>query len=265
MGSDGDEYITRYYHPLVYSGDNTNMNLYYIKHSDSSDYSTETLYSYFIPKLHTQNVSRSYIYNNNGDDDNIMSVNVSTGLIVYFSKSNDVRDWVISDLNNVTDPSPSSASIIENSDPISNICFPAGTPITCDQGIISIEKINPSENTIRGNKIETITKTVTQDKYLVCIEKNALAKNIPSQQTFISKNHTLLYNGNMVASKELLKLNNEGIYKVKYAGEILYNVLLESHDKMIVNNLICETLDPNNGIAKMHFFMKKNNFTDKQK
>jgi hypothetical protein len=70
----------------------------------------------------------------------------------------------------------------------------------------------------------------------------------------------------MVPAKELLKLNNEGIYRVKYNGEMLYNILLEDkHDKMIVNNLICETLDPINGIAKMHTYMKKYNFTLKEK
>jgi alpha-tubulin suppressor-like RCC1 family protein len=151
-------------------------------------------------------------------------------------------------------------------EPISNICFLAGTPIQCDQGLIPIEQINPNMYTIRGNKIETITKTVTLDKYLVCIEKDALAKNIPSQKTLISKNHTLLYNRKMVKAKELLNLNNQKIYKVNYNREILYNVLLKNkHDKMIVNNLICETLDPKNGIAKLYFYIKDSNYTVEQK
>ena len=29
---------------------------------------------------------------------------------------------------------------------------------------------------------------------------------------------------------------------------MLYNVLMEEHDKMVVNNLICETLHPENGM-----------------
>uniref|UniRef100_A0A6C0IRL5 Hedgehog/Intein (Hint) domain-containing protein n=1 Tax=viral metagenome TaxID=1070528 RepID=A0A6C0IRL5_9ZZZZ len=147
----------------------------------------------------------------------------------------------------------------------SNICFPAGTPIQTDQEIIAIEKIKSNKNTIRGNKIETITKTIIQDSYLVCIEKDALAKNIPNKKTVISKNHKLFYNKKMIKSQELLNLNNEGVYKIPYNGEALYNILLENHDKMIVNNLICETLDPKNGIAKMHLDMKNNNFTEEQK
>jgi hypothetical protein len=152
-----------------------------------------------------------------------------------------------------------------NLDPISNICFPAGTPINTDQGIIAIDKINPSINTIRGNKIETITKTVTEDKYLVCIEKDALSKNIPSEKTLITKNHELFYNGIMIKARELLNLKNDKIYKVKYNGETLYNILLEKHDKMIVNNLICETLNPENGIARMYNDLKSANYNELKK
>jgi hypothetical protein len=62
-----------------------------------------------------------------------------------------------------------------------------------------------------------------------------------------------------------LKLNNEGIYKVKYNGSPLYNILLQDkHDKMIVNNLICETLDPKNGISKMYYFLKNKNYSFEQ-
>ena len=46
--------------------------------------------------------------------------------------------------------------------------------------------------------------------------------------------------------------NYEGVVKVKYHGEVLYNVLMETHSQMSVNNLICETLHPNNIIAKLY-------------
>ena len=32
----------------------------------------------------------------------------------------------------------------------------------------------------------------------------------------------------------------------------MYNVLMESHEKMMINNLICETLDPSNIMAKIY-------------
>lgn len=142
--------------------------------------------------------------------------------------------------------------------PISNTCFPVGTPITCNQGNIPIEKINSDIHTIRNKKIVGITKTIIQEKYLVCFEKNALGNNIPSQKTIISKNHCIFYNRNMIQAKQFVGMNDK-VYKIKYRGEILYNVLLEEHDKMVVNNLICETLHPLNGIAKLHRYLQNLN------
>ena len=146
---------------------------------------------------------------------------------------------------------------------ISNICFIAGTPVTTDQGNIPIEKIDSAIHTIRNKKIVAITKTVTQDKYLVCFEKDALGKNIPSLRTTISKNHNLFYNGKMRMAKEFLK-DFDNVVKVKYTKEILYNVLLEEHDKMMVNNLICETLHPENGVAKVYMALQTLSSEDQQ-
>jgi hypothetical protein len=136
--------------------------------------------------------------------------------------------------------------------PIGDICFPAGTPITTNQGLIPIEKINPEIHTIRGKSIVAITKTIyASNKYLVCFEKDSLGNNIPSQKTIISKNHKIFYNGKMVKACELLGLNDK-ISKIEYNDELLYNVLMENHDKMIVNNLICETLDPTSIVAEFY-------------
>jgi hypothetical protein len=54
----------------------------------------------------------------------------------------------------------------------------------------------------------------------------------------------------MMRSEELVE-KCEGVYRIKYNGERLYNVLMESHDKMMINNLICETLHPSNIMAKL--------------
>ena len=134
---------------------------------------------------------------------------------------------------------------------VSPICFPAGTPVFTDQGITAIEKINVNNHTIRGNKIVAITKTVTIEDKIVCIEKDALGTNIPYQKTCMSRNHKLLYNKQMIKAKDLVgKIN--GIHYIKYSGEILYNVLMETHNKMIINNLIVETLDPKNSVARLY-------------
>ena len=43
-----------------------------------------------------------------------------------------------------------------------------------------------------------------------------------------------------------------GVKLAKYNGQILYNILLDTHETMSVNGLICETLNPNNAIAKLY-------------
>ena len=115
--------------------------------------------------------------------------------------------------------------------------------------------MNPEIHTIRGKKIVCITKTITQDKYLVCFEKDALQKNIPSQKTIISKNHGILYKGKLIQAKDFIDMF-ENVKRVKYTGQVLYNVLMEQPDKMMVNNLICETLHPINSIAKLYSKME---------
>jgi len=134
------------------------------------------------------------------------------------------------------------------------VCFLAGTPIQTNQGKIPIEKLNPKIHTIRGKTIQAITKTITPDDSLICFEPNSLGNQLPSQKTVISMNHKILYQGKMTKAKYFV--GNVGIYKIPYKQQTLYNVLLDSHDKMIVNNMICETLDPRNTIAQLYMSLK---------
>ena len=139
---------------------------------------------------------------------------------------------------------------------LSNICFPAKTPVQTDQGLIHIDQLNPEVHTIRNKKIVTVTKTVTQDKNLICFEKDALGSNVPSQKTLMTKNHEVFYKGKMTKAKDFVGLV-DNVYPKKYTGEVLYNVLMEEHDKMMINNLICETLHPKNRIAKLYEVLAK--------
>ena len=139
--------------------------------------------------------------------------------------------------------------------PPANICFPAGTPIKTDQGIIAIELISPGIHTIDSKPIINITRTITSDKYLVGFKKDALGENYPSDNTVMSRKHKVLYKGQMREAKYFLGKFQNKIVKVKYGGDILYNVLMEDYSNMNVNNLICATLNPNNIVAKL--YMKK--------
>ncbi len=138
-------------------------------------------------------------------------------------------------------------------------CFPAGTPIQTDQGVTAIEQLVPGEHTLRGKSILAITQTRPLQKHIVCFEKDSIGKNVPSQQTLCSKEHKVLYQGEMIKARDLADMC-KNVKKVSYNGDTLYNVLLEKHGKMLVNNMICETLHPENIAAK---FAKSKNTTKK--
>ena len=130
------------------------------------------------------------------------------------------------------------------------ICFPKGTPVSTNLGPIAIEKLNPDKHTIRGHNIVAITQSRPLQKHIVCFGKDSLSKNVPSQQTLCSMEHKVFYQGEMTKARKIVDLC-ENVTFVDYNGETLFNVLLKKHDKMMINNLICETLHPENIAAKI--------------
>jgi len=82
-------------------------------------------------------------------------------------------------------------------------------------------------------------------------KKNSLGINCPIKNTIMSKNHKILYKGEMMEAHKFLG-NVLNVKKIKYNGEILYNILMENYETILVNNLICETLCPTNVIAKLY-------------
>jgi len=146
--------------------------------------------------------------------------------------------------------------------PISNICFLANTPIHTNKGIVPIGNIEPNIHTIDNKKIIAITKTIAQDKYLICFKKNSLGNNYPFEDTIMSKNHKILYKGKMIEAYKFLD-NIPNVKKIKYNGEILYNILMKNYDTIKINNLICETLSPSNIIAKIYTSNISQDYKDK--
>jgi uncharacterized delta-60 repeat protein len=135
--------------------------------------------------------------------------------------------------------------------PIVPICFPAGTPVTTDQGEISIELIDPDIHTIFNKKIIAITETIMLDSNIVYFEKNSLGYNIPNKKTYISKYHCVKYNDKLIEAYKFVG-RIRGVYYEKYNGELLYNVLMEKHNIIKINNLKVETLNPINFVAQLY-------------
>ena len=129
-------------------------------------------------------------------------------------------------------------------------CFPKGTSVLTNLGPVAIEKLNPDQHTIRGKEIVAITQSKPLQQYIVCFEKDSLSKKVPSQQTLCSMEHKVFFKGEMVKARNLVDLC-ENVTFIPYNGDTLFNVLLKKHDKMMINNLICETLHPENIAAKI--------------
>lgn len=135
--------------------------------------------------------------------------------------------------------------------PVVPICFVSGSKVLTDNGLIEIQNINTNIHTIRNKKIIALTKTKLSQNYLVKVNKGSLYKNVPDMDTVMSPNHKIFYSGKMIEVKDIIG-KMIGVSKISYNGEFLYNILLETHEKIIVNNLITETLSPNNIVSLIY-------------
>jgi hypothetical protein len=132
---------------------------------------------------------------------------------------------------------------------MSNVCFPKGTPVITDQGPVNIDKLQLKDHTFGGEHIVAVTRTVTEDECLIRFDVGSLSPDVPTIPTVMSCAHSVLYEDNMVPATNLVSL--EGVTKIPYnRGTPLFNVLLDIHSKMVINNMTAETLHPDNGMAK---------------
>ena len=190
-------------------------------------------------KIYKNNISGQVLYSSNADicNNSIDLSDVSNVLITFSSDSSITLDGFI---------------ILIETIPLVNstICFIKDTPINTDQGIISIDKLT-FNNTINNIKVKHVTETFTSNNYLVLLKKDSLFTNVPNNDTYMSMNHRVLFNGTMTRAKDL-----PNRILVPYNGEILYNVLLETYSHMIVNNMVVESLYPGNDVAKLYVEME---------
>ena len=138
-----------------------------------------------------------------------------------------------------------------------NICFPKGTPIETDQGTFAIDKLASIVRrgnmtlTINNKPIVAISQTLSTDKTLVCFEQDSLGPNKPNKMTMVSHEHKIGYKGHLIKAKYFVEyLPKDRVHLVPHSSsDILYNVLLDEHSIMKVNNLSVETLHPQNPVA----------------
>jgi hypothetical protein len=132
-----------------------------------------------------------------------------------------------------------------------NICFPAGTLVETDQGEVPIQLIT-SANTVGGNQVLEVTRTLNQSRKFVVMKKGALGPNKPSRPTQLTPNHAVMYRGRLTKAYKLVCLHGVGMI-TKPKMDPVYNVLLGKEERgeivgfkgdMRVNGLVVETLKP---------------------
>jgi len=161
-----------------------------------------------------------------------------------------------------TTPIAAAVAAVAGAAPASNVCFLAGTKVVTDQGIINIEKVS-NKNSINGQNVNFVSTTENVDDYMVLLKKDALYKNVPNADTYVTGNHKIFFNRQMIKAKNLV--NNTSISKVEMERAIVYNVLLEGEEdgKMIANGMIAETLSPKSPMTEMLILLNNANLQDK--
>ena len=136
------------------------------------------------------------------------------------------------------------------------ICFLENAIVHTDQGKIKICELN-SNYSINGLKIIKITKFLNKDDHMILFKKHSIGMNKPCVDTPVSRLHGIFINDfNMVTAYKLI--NNRNIFPINIGKKYVYNVLLKYHSKMLVNNMLVETLNPENKIAKLYINQYKN-------
>ena len=123
--------------------------------------------------------------------------------------------------------------------------------IITDQGLVIIKNINPLYHTIDNKRIVALISNVVKDKFLVHFSKHSLSRNYPNGNIIISCEHKIKFRNMYIQACKFVGLFPKVSY-VTYNGETLYNILMDNHSKIFVNNIECETLEPTNPIAKLH-------------
>ena len=122
-------------------------------------------------------------------------------------------------------------------------CFLGDTKVKTDQGPVAFNKLT-TNHSIGGKRIQKVLKVRNSDDNMIFIRKYSLGNGIPNKNTYIGRNHGIfLPDGRFARARNLT--TNEGIAKHSRNSDLIYNVLLDTHGKMNVNGMICETLNMN--------------------
>jgi surface protein len=164
------------------------------------------------------------------------------------------NSWIIT--GDTFDPSP---------EPI--VCYLKGSLILTKRGFVPIENIKAGDKVVTKGNIYN-NKFIKEDTNLsiqpvmwvskfkvidlnsksrpICIKTDALGKNYPFRDLYVSPNHSLILNGKMVPAKNMV--NGKTIVQDKECDNVeYYHLECESHSAIIANGVLSESyLEVNN-------------------
>lgn len=140
------------------------------------------------------------------------------------------------------------------------VCYAKGTLILTKNGYVPIENMKAGDKVITNGKIYK-NKNVKLEKIKtepvlwvgkfkvnklnsssrpICITKNSLAKNFPFQNLYVSPNHSIIIDGEMVLAKDLI--NEITIYQDSECEDVeYYHLECENHSTVIANGIVSES------------------------
>lgn len=194
----------------------------------------------------------------------ITTSNGSTSSSTFTVNANNITGHVFSKTS-VTFTSTGTVRV--NANTCAVVCYAKGTLIFTDKGFVPIENIKNGDKVItkgviyKNNSVKidaelSAEPVVWASKFKVvhlnsksrpiCIEKDALGKNVPFRDLYVSPGHSLLLSGKMVLAKNLV--NGTTIYQDKECETVeYYHLECYNHCAIYANGVLSESyLDLNN-------------------
>jgi hypothetical protein len=203
MGSDGDEVIEHMTQQYSVSG--TSLTLHYLRHSEDGD--DEIIYCYFVPKVLSENESRTYQFDNDSEDMSLKTNDVTVGVTIYFGKTNDVKDWVINDLE-----LSSAGVIIEDLPPV------------------TLFEVNEVGNTYvggsllsQGPSLGKMTLTTMDDRDYIALADSLINGYFKSEELTDNRSFTIPSAASIVASIPNCKVNTTFRFIINNSQQENYN------------------------------------------
>jgi hypothetical protein len=141
------------------------------------------------------------------------------------------------------------------------ICYLKGTLILTKQGLVPIENIKAGHSVVTKGKIYRNSYINPNDKIKIepvmwiskfrvtnlnsksrpiCIKKDALGKNYPFQDLYVSPGHSLLLDSKMVLAKDLV--NGITIYQDRECENVeYYHLECDRHSTIFANGVLSES------------------------